>query len=60
MQKAFSIGGKSELGGGEVKNDSKISDTIYRRPPVKIHVTHPKQCGLKILRQPKAIFQQGR
>ena len=32
-KKAFSIGGKSEIGEMGVKNDPKKSDTIYGRPP---------------------------
>ena len=35
-KKAFSIGGKSEIGGGGVKNDPKKSDIIYGRPLVFI------------------------
>ena len=31
-KKAFSIGGKSEIGGGGVKNDPKKSDIICGRP----------------------------
>ena len=31
-KKAFSIGEKSEIGGGGVKNDPKKSDIIYGRP----------------------------
>ena len=32
---AFSIGGKSEIGGGGVKNGSKKSDIIYGRPQIR-------------------------
>ena len=36
-KKAFSIGGKSEIGGrGGVKNDPKKSDIIYGRPHILI------------------------
>ena len=33
-KEAFSIGGKSEIGGEGVKNDPKKSDIIYGRPQI--------------------------
>ena len=44
-KKAFSIGEKSEIGGGGVKNGPKISDIIYGRPLIYI---------FSIFQEPKA------
>jgi len=38
-KKAFSIGGKSEIGGGGVENDSKKWDIIYEWPQRRCYMT---------------------